>query len=101
MGGYGTWALATEYPELFAAIAPICGGCKPGKCKNLKSMPVWVFHGAEDMVVPLSESQKVVDELRSIGNEPRFTVYENTGHDSWTETYNNDELYTWLMSQRK
>jgi len=101
MGGYGTWALATEYPEKFAAIAPICGGGKPEQADNLKSMPIWVFHGAKDTTVPLSESQKMVDALKKAGNEPKFTVYEDADHDSWTVTYNNDQLYEWFLAQKK
>jgi predicted peptidase len=26
MGGYGTWSIALQHPERFAAVAPICGG---------------------------------------------------------------------------
>ena len=49
-------------------------------------------------VVPIAESQKLVDALRESGGIVKFTVYPNAGHDSWTETYNNPELYSWLLS---
>jgi predicted peptidase len=101
MGGYGTWALASGYPELFAAIAPVCGGGKTETAGKLRSMPVWIFHGAEDLVVPLNESQKMADALTAAGNPPKFTVYKNVGHDAWTQTYENDELYEWLLEQKK
>ena len=53
MGGFGTWSLASMNPERYAAIAPICGGGEPGRAaRALKNMPVWVFHGAKDTVVP-------------------------------------------------
>ena len=109
MGGYGTFSLGLRHPERFAAIAPICGGGDflpillppPGKEAILKRLPVWVFHGAKDPAVPLSESQRMVEALKHIGNQTvKFTVYPEAGHDSWTETYNNQELYDWLLQHK-
>ena len=103
MGGYGTWAWATANPERFAAIAPICGGGQARQgARALKSMPIWVFHGAKDMTVPLQESQDMVDALKKAGApEVKFTIYPEAGHDSWTETYDNPELFTWLLAHTK
>jgi predicted peptidase len=101
MGGYGTWALAAAYPERFAAIVPICGGGKRFMARRLKDVPVWAFHGARDNVVPLSESEEIVNALKGQGAEARLTVYPEAGHDSWTQTYNNPELYDWLLGHRK
>jgi predicted peptidase len=101
MGGYGTWALAAAHPERFAAAAPICGGGRPRTAGRLKSLPLWVFHGAKDATVPLSQSQEMVDALKAAGGDVRFTVYPEAGHDSWTETYDNPELYTWLLSHKR
>jgi predicted peptidase len=109
MGGFGTWTLGMRHPERFAAIAPICGGGdwlevrlasrKSGPA--LKSLPVWAFHGAKDNVVPLSESERMINVLKgAAGNETaKLTVYPDANHDSWTETYNNPELFKWLLEQ--
>lgn len=106
MGGYGTWRLATLFPDRFAAIAPICGGGSvaygfPQRVCVLKDVPVWVFHGAQDTTVPLRESEVLVKTLRRCGGKVRFTVYPEAGHDSWTETYNNPALYTWFLEHRR
>ena len=101
MGGYGTWTLATRYPELFAAIAPICGGGFPDFASELKDVPVWAFHGAEDDVVKLEVGQRMVDALRACGGNVRFTVYPGVGHDSWTQTYDNPELYEWFLQHTR
>jgi predicted peptidase len=101
MGGYGTWSLAAAHPERFAAIVPICGGGNPGDAPKLASLPVWVFHGAKDPTVPLQRSKEMVEAIKSAGGNPKFTVYPEAGHDSWTETYNNPELYQWLLEQKK
>jgi predicted peptidase len=109
MGGYGTWSLGLKNPDRFAAIAPICGGGDylpvllpaPGKQAALKNLPVWVFHGAKDSLVPLSESQRMVDALKWAGNQNvKFTIYPEAEHDSWTETYQNQELYDWMLQHR-
>ncbi len=110
MGGYGTWALALAQPEKFAAIAPICGGgsridvllASGPRAAALKDLGVWAFHGAKDSVVPLDESERMVDAFKKAGiKEVKLTVYPNADHNSWTETYNNPEFYTWLLNHRR
>jgi predicted peptidase len=110
MGGYGTWDLGLAHPEKFAAIVPICGGgqtisvllVSPDKASALRTLGVWAFHGAKDPVVALAESQRMVDALKKAGVEDvKLTVYPEAGHDSWTETYNNPELYDWLLKHQR
>ena len=101
MGGYGTWALAQRHPERYAAIAPICGGGEPKWAGRLRDLPVWAFHGAKDITVPPSNSQEMIDAIVAAGGHPRFTLYPNAAHDVWTETYANEELYTWLLAQHR
>jgi predicted peptidase len=101
MGGYGTWALASKYPDTFAAIAPICGGGDVKKAALLKNIPVWAFHGAKDPVVPRVQSEQMIAAVKKAGGDAKLTVYPKAGHDSWTETYNNQKLYDWLLAQKK
>jgi len=101
MGGYGAWALAMEYPKRFAAIVPICGGGDTKNVSAIKDIPVWVFHGAKDSVVKLEESEKMVNALKECGGNIQFTVYPEADHDSWTVTYDNPELYKWLLKQSR
>lgn len=101
MGGHGTWAVACLNPGRFAAIAPICGGGDPKRAALLKNLPVWAFHGAKDAVVPLQRSQEMIDGIRNAGGEPRFTVYPEATHDSWTQAYATEELYDWLLTRRR
>lgn len=97
MGGFGTWAIATSYPQRFAAIAPICGGGDVQLICGIKDVPVWAFHGAKDKVVPIERTQELVDALKACGGDVRFTIYPDAGHDSWTETYKNPDLYKWFL----
>jgi predicted peptidase len=110
MGGYGTWALGLATPERFAAIAPICGGANlidvilgsRDRERALKSLPIWAFHGAKDPVVPLEESERVVNALEKAGaKNVKLTVYPEALHDSWSETYANPAFYEWLLAQRR
>ncbi len=109
MGGFGTWRLGVAAPERFAALVPVCGGGSPievilsgaGKRDRLKEIPIWAFHGEKDEVVRPEQSKEMVTVFQRIGNErARLTLYENAGHDSWTETYNNPALYEWLLAHR-
>lgn len=101
MGGQGTWRLAMHRPELFAAIAPICGFGRPNDAAKLKHVPTWIFHGGRDDVINYRESTTMADALYRVGNNARLTIYPDAGHDSWTETYNDPKFYEWLLSHRK
>ncbi|MGD8240603.1 MAG: prolyl oligopeptidase family serine peptidase [Armatimonadota bacterium] len=101
MGGYGAWMLAGHRPDRFAALVPICGGGLPPMTQKMVHIPVWVFHGAKDDMVPIERSRVMVDTLRGFGGNVKFTIYPEAKHDSWTETYDNPDLYEWLLEQRR
>lgn len=101
MGGFGAWALATEYPDSLAAIAPICGFGDEDRMERLRHLPVWAFHGDHDSAVPVAGHRATIAALRAAGGQPRYTEYPGVDHDSWTATYNNPELYQWLLAQRR
>lgn len=101
MGGFGTWALARYAPERIAAIAPICGGGDRQFAKYFSHLPVWAFHGAKDTGVPPARSEEMIEALKKAGGSPKLTIYPEAGHDSWTETYDNPELYEWLLSHKR
>ncbi len=110
MGGYASWSLGTRYPERFAAIAPICGGGEqlpvllpPEKKKaSLRSLGVWAFHGAKDPVVPLEESQRMTNAIMRAGcKDVKLTVYPEAGHDSWTQAYQEPELWNWFLKHSR
>ena len=99
MGGFGTWFTAMAKPELFAAIAPVCGGGMAWNASVL-TMPVWAFHGDKDNVVSPSQSKEIVEALRNCGADIRFTLLENVGHNAWDYAYN-EALINWLLSHSK
>ncbi|MBN1897304.1 MAG: prolyl oligopeptidase family serine peptidase [Spirochaetes bacterium] len=104
MGGTGCWHFSVLYPDRFAAIIPICGSTSgmlgfPERAGVLKHVPIWVFHGQKDDVVPVNESRMLVNTLRQCKGKVKFTIYSNAYHDSWSRTYKNKKLYEWLLDQ--
>lgn len=105
MGGYGTWHWAARHPRAFAALVPICGGAMPltgfpQKVAVLKDVPIWVFHGDDDQVVPVKQSEQLVEVLQGLDAPVRFTRYPGIGHNSWSRAYAEPELIPWLLAQR-
>jgi predicted peptidase len=100
-GGYGTWDLIARRPALFAAAMPVCGGGDPAQAEKLAKLPIWAFHGDQDPLVPVERSRDMIAAIRRAGGEPKYTEYKGVGHDSWTQTYRNDEVLDWLFEQKK
>jgi predicted peptidase len=123
MGGYGSWALAVKYPNKFAAIVPICGGIvlpehlrqqhpeleKIAYTEDPRSYadvaakvgktPIWIFHGGDDPVVPVTGSRKLNEAIKAAGGNVRYSEYPGVGHNSWDNAYADPELMTWLLSK--
>ena len=101
-GGSAAWEMAVQYPHKFAALAVVCGMAPSPYAHWLnKDMPIWVFHGVEDEVIPVSESDIMVKRLREMNFNVQYTRYEGVGHNSWSRAYANDELYQWMNKQKK
>ena len=99
MGGFGTWFTATARPDMFAAIAPGCGGGMAWAAKNL-TMPIWVFHGAEDKTVLPIYSDMMVEKLEAAGADVKYTRLDGVAHNVWEHAYG-EELLEWLLSKKK
>ncbi len=121
MGGYGTWSIASKLVAKFAALVPICGGIRPPASVSAPSVapgsgssedpysavaekigktPVWIFHGGADTVVPVSESRKMAEALKTASGNVKYTEYEGVGHNSWDRAYSEPDLISWLFSHR-
>ena len=101
MGGYGTWKLLADKPDLFAAGLPICGGGDVKKADVLTKIPLWVFHGDKDGAVKVERSREMVAAIKKAGGKPKYTEYAGVGHDSWSQTYADEKVLDWLFAQKK
>ena len=100
LGGIAIYRFAIQYPDTFAAVAPLSAYADPAtlsKIGNIKNLPVWAIHGAEDSVVPLALDQKTADALKAAGGNIKFTVLASHDHDTWTDTYLDPAFYAWLL----
>ncbi len=101
MGGYGTWQTAVAYPNTFAAILPLCGGCDDStQICRIRHIPVWTFHGTADAAVPVRETVNLVKRLQACDGMIKFTRMEGEGH-GIQYLYEDRKLYDWLLKQHK
>jgi predicted peptidase len=96
----GTWLLAKENPGYFAAIVPLTGWTDLAWAPMLTRIPIWVFHGAKDDVVPVSMSEKMVDALRAAGGDPKFTLLTDMDHGIGPTVWSRKDLYDWMLHHR-
>jgi len=101
MGGLGTFAIISEYPKLFAAGVPLCGGGDESKVARLVSTPIWAFHGAKDESVPVTRSRNIVAAINKAGGKVKYTEYTDVDHLVWPKVVKETELLPWLFSQQR
>jgi len=99
MGGFGTFAILTLKPDLFAAGIPICGGGVESEAARIAHVPIWAFHGDQDEVVPVKRSRDMVAALAKAGGKPRYTEYKKEGHLIWSKVVREPELLGWMFAQ--
>lgn len=101
MGGFGTWELALTESHRFCAIAPLCGGGMNWRAWYVKDLPIRVYHGRRDDVVPLSQSEAMVNSIRMQGGNVEFTIYDDLGHNCWDRAFEETDLIKWLISSKR
>jgi predicted peptidase len=102
MGGMGTFEILWRKPNFFAGAFAICGGGDPAKVAVYgKAFPIWVFHGASDNVVPVSNSRLMVNTLKAAGAKVKYSEYPGVGHDSWKNAFAEPDFLEWLFDQKK
>ncbi|MVN90385.1 carboxylesterase family protein [Mucilaginibacter aquatilis] len=102
MGGMGTFELLWRKPKVFAAAFAICGGAHPETAKKYaRKVPVWIFHGAKDDIVPPIFSQQMYDAIKANGGDAKLTIYPNDNHNSWDSALAEPGLFNWLFSHQK
>jgi len=99
LGGMGTFEIIYNNPKTFAAAFPICGGANPEIAERISGPSWWIFHGADDDVVPAKYSEQMAEALKKIGADVKLTVYPDVKHDSWTNTFAEPKLLEWLFSK--
>lgn len=104
MGAWGAWNYAVSKPEILASLVPIAGFIDRipmlEACK-LKDTPVRIYHGLLDDVVDIFYSNEIYKRLRNCSQKVELTIFEDANHDSWTRVYNDPDIYSWMLGNRK
>ena len=101
-GGFGAWNLAMNHPDLFAAAAIVCPAQSPyNYAKRVKHLPIWLFHGIDDKVIPVSGTIKIYEELKRLGGNVKISLYPEVRHDSWVNAYEKEDLVSWFLQFEK
>ena len=101
MGAMGTYEILRRKPNIFASAFAICGGDHVENVKKYKHVPLWIFHGAKDSVVPIQKSEIVVIELKLLNSDVKFRVYPDANHNSWDPAFAEPDFLSWIFSYRK
>lgn len=101
MGGFGTWDLISRHPEMFAAAVPVCGGGDDKQASKIAKLPIWAFHGAKDTAVKPERSRAMIEAIKKVGGDPKYTEYPDVGHASWAPAYKDEEMFKWLFAQKR
>ncbi len=80
MGGFGTWSIAMNHPDVFAALGPIAGGGNPGGMEKIKHIPQYVVHGDDDRTVLVAQSRRMVEAGRKVGARMEYVEVKGGGH---------------------
>lgn len=100
-GGHGTWAIAAMHPDMFAAIAPVCGWGDEEIAHKVAKLPIWTFHGDQDKAVDIERSREMEKWITDAGGKCKLTVYPGVGHNSWDNAYRNEDLGKWFLEHKK
>lgn len=102
MGGMGTFESVYRYPDLYAAALPICGGADVNKYdKRLTKTAFWIFHGDADPVVDVKLSREMVDKLKSLKAEVKYSEYPGVSHNSWDNAFAEKDYLSWMLAHKK
>ncbi len=108
MGAAGAWLLASEEPDRFASLAPVCGWLSSSVkrdyaafAKRIAHIPIWMFHGDADNIVPVEESRIMYAALQAAGASVRYTELKGVAHNSWDSAYGESGLLEWMIGFRR
>ncbi len=102
MGGFGTFETAGEYPDFFAAAAPLAGGGNPNNGERYISLPIRAYHGDADESVPYHYSVEMIKAIKDAGNQDAGLVtLPGAGHQICSDVYSKPEIYRWFLKRRK
>ncbi|MBQ0024038.1 MAG: dienelactone hydrolase family protein [Prevotellaceae bacterium] len=100
LGGYGTIDMCAAYPDRIAAGMAMCGGATAKDLTGLNKLPMWIIHGTADRAVAISESDKVVAQMKKNGDTSRliYTRLPGASHGAPARIFYMYQTYDWMFS---
>ena len=68
--------------------------------KAVGKTPIWIFHGAQDDTVDVTESRKMEAALKAAGGTVKYTEYAEEKHFIADRVFTDAEFWKWLMAQK-
>ena len=102
-GGLGTWCVAEEGPDLFAAIAPLSAmEWQPDLAGDrLRFVSVWGVAGLDDEARFVDGTRAMEHALAGGPMVDRFTYFAHEGHTIFNDVFEGPQLYEWLLAHRR
>jgi predicted peptidase len=100
-GGFGAFAAALHYPNLFAAAVPIGSGWTGQDARGFAKVPLWIFHGGQDNFYAPELSRNAATYINAYGGKANYTEVPYVGHDCENGQFYRSALWEWLFSQHK
>jgi predicted peptidase len=101
LGGIGTYAAISRYHDVFAAAAPADGFWDPAYLNEIDNIPIWIFHGAQDPIMPVENARLMANGLKQQGYDVRYSEFSKLGHSASLAAYENPDFWMWLIHQKK
>jgi len=100
MGGMGTILIGLSQPDIWAAIAPVCSGnptvLSSHLLQNALNLPVHLFQGEIDPVIPATGTRELRDSLKELGTVVEYTEYPDVAHNAWDYAYSDGAIFQWF-----
>lgn len=100
-GGVGTFGAILKYPDVFAAAIPMAGAWNPEDAPHMTKVPLWVFHGAKDEVMPAYLSKDMATLIHQYGGTAYYTEFPDMNHECPSAQLYSPQMWEWLFKQTK
>lgn len=102
MGGMAVWDMIARWPEFPAAAAIMCGAIDPKRLEDICSkragqLPIRIFHGGEDDIVPTKAATTAAEALNKCGWTPEVIIFPGVAHDCWVNAFAQDDFIDWML----
>lgn len=101
MGAYATLECIIRRPDFFAAALPVAGDTDISKIEKVKDLPIWVFYGDKDKLVPIAKANRLIEKLEPINPNLKTTIFKGEEHYIAPLVYKDADVWKWLFSQSR